>query len=400
MRKVLAAAGVAGQVLAFAPVAAADLDPSGINMRIGAVGQHKTAVVLVNFEDDQRQPFTAEQVDAAMFTAPNSVSSYFNEVSFGKLVLTGEYNPSGDVYDWVRLPASLDHPCKDGPQAQIAQAANVAAEQATGRSLQGYANYVYMLPRRTDCINENDGSIVNGSTQGNVTVMNSRDTDPSLSEGIDVHEISHQFGLSHANLMVCRNAKNKRIVTPLDLSGKCHDYVYQDPYDPMGSARLAAGLPIDFDSLNKARLGWESPQNIKVVSKNATVNIVPDEVASQGTQLVEIPFAGSAANGPSIYLDYRQPIGADSNVSPTSLLFKGVTIRVSDPIGFNRPVTLDDFSHLIDTHPQTPSALDAPLKVGKAFFDKSTGIKIQDLGISPEGAKVKISFAKNKTQRH
>src|SRR4051794_14030426 len=74
--KLLATAGVIAGMFGVAPAAMADYNPSGKNMRVGGLGEHKTAVVLVNFDNDRRRPFDTEQVAAALFTSENSVNAY------------------------------------------------------------------------------------------------------------------------------------------------------------------------------------------------------------------------------------------------------------------------------------------------------------------------------------
>jgi hypothetical protein len=387
------AAGVLACASALAPAALANYDPMGGQKHPGALGEHKVAAVLVDFKDDTSQPFTTEQVREAMFTAPASMSNYFANASFNQLRLQGKYSPEGDVYDWVKVPSFLRRDCSPNNLAKLGYAANKAVENTTGRNLGGYDNYLYIFPRRSNCVNPNNGQIVNGNTLGNASFINSKGN--TTYEGVNVHEISHQFGLSHANIVRCFNAKGRPINTPLNFSGDCTQSIYGDKFDPMGLGRLSVGPPIDFDAINKARLGWLKPENITTVKHSTTAEITPDEAPSDQTQLVQVPF-GRQKNGEEryVYLDYRQPFGEDAKITPTDPLVNGVTIREAGPIGRNKPITLTDYTNLIDTNPQTLTASDAPLAVGSTYHDRKSGIKIKTLSISPSGARVSISTAK------
>jgi M6 family metalloprotease-like protein len=391
-RKLLATAGVIVAAGAFAPAAMADYDPLGGQEHSGALGDHKLAVVLVDFNDDPSQPFTAEEVDEALFTGPDSVSDYYKNASFGQLHLEGKYNPDGDVFDWVKVPSFLHRSCEEGDFARVGLAANAAVKKATGKSLAGYDNYMYILPRRTNCINGNNGQVVNGSTYGNTTFINSRDNENF--EGVDVHELGHEFGLSHANDEHCRDNEGDFVAPPVGSNRGCTYVIYQDPFDPMGGGRLSLDAPIDFDGLNKARLGWLKPENIKTVKHNSIVDIAPDELPSDQTQLVQIPYKGKYGNTRYLYLDYRQPLGEDAAVAPDNPMFQGITIRKAAGIDRNKLVSLGDYTTLIDAHPATVTALDAPLDAGETYHAGKTGITVKALKTDKTGAIVSVTFAK------
>ena len=386
MRKAMAASGIVFASGALAPAAFANYQPYG--GYIGGTDEHNLAVVLVNFENSSDPPLNAEQIDQMMFTGPDSVSSYYSTASFGKLDLHGE------VVSSVELPDTLGPSCNGADFLKIGAAANAAIKKSSGTNLAGYDNYVYVLSQQADCINTNNQQVLNGQTIGNVSFIN-RPSNAQM-EGVDVHELGHQFGLSHANVVHCYKPNGRQVQTPVNLSGDCTRVIYQDPFDPMGTARLSTGAPIDFDALNKARLGWLKPQNIKTVTRSETITIAPDELPSDEPQLVRIPYGHRGGEERYLYIDYRQPLGEDAKVASTEKLatmFRGITLREAGPIGRGQPITtLTDYSNLIDTNPETATALDAPLGASHMYHDAKTGIAVRTVELSPSSAKVSITI--------
>lgn len=399
-RKLLSTVGVIAALGASAPAAMAEYAPfpySGGQGRVGAKGDHELAVIPVNFSGGPNPTLgpTNEQINRAMFSAPDSVSNYFADASFGQLQL------EGIVFSPVTVQPFLERSCKDRNFIKIGKAANAAVEQAMGvGALDDYDNYTYILPRQSNCINQNNGRVLNGATFGNVDFINSR---KKQHEGIYVHELGHEFGLSHTNALHCRSDQGRPVLTPLGGGANCKEVIYQDPFDPMGYAALRATAPIDFGALNKARLGWLQPDNIETVTKTTTVEIAPDEVASEEPQLIRIPYGFDFMYGRQfLYLDFRQPIDQDAKVdpqAPIAAMFKGVTLQEAGPIGYDTPINLGNYIDLIDTRPGTPAQADAPLSPGRTYRDPSTGIAVKTLSVQPDAAKVRIKIPQSMSSR-
>lgn len=413
IRRSLGFATVASVTAAITPgtaSAAHKYDPEaafqgGVTIGQNAIGSHTTAALLVEFNDDPRQPFTQEQAEEQLFTGSDSLNSYLGAVSFGQLKLTGKYNPSGDVYDWIKLPSYLHHKnCSDEDFLRIGKEAIRINKKLTGKDVTGYDNYLVFFPRRQNCDNPNNHQILNGSTYGNVTFINSPDN--KLSEAVNVHEFMHEEGISHANNMHCYDNDGEPTVQPLSGGANCRTTIYGDPFDPMGSHNwLKTGIKTDIHAINKARLGWLKPQNIKKITKKDTiVDIAPSELPSDQAQLIQIPYGsrrwvetptGEMPIQPRYaYLEYRQPEGVDSGIDPRSPVMNGVTISEAGPIGRGNPTSLLDYTTLIDTNPQTPTSNDAPLAVGRQYIDAKSGITIKTLSADPQHARVSISIWK------
>src|SRR5690349_17314822 len=92
-------------------------------------GNIKTAVIMVNFTNDTRQPFTSAFVNSTVFDTTNR---FFQESSYGLTSL------SGDVYGWYTM--NIASTCDS---TAIYNAA-VSAAQANGVTLANYQQHIYV----------------------------------------------------------------------------------------------------------------------------------------------------------------------------------------------------------------------------------------------------------------
>jgi hypothetical protein len=67
--------------------------------------QSRVAVILFNFPSNPVQPYTVSQVKDVLFNSSRAVDKYYREVSFGKMRLTGFFQPDGDVFGWYTIPS-------------------------------------------------------------------------------------------------------------------------------------------------------------------------------------------------------------------------------------------------------------------------------------------------------
>lgn len=362
-----------------------------------AVGSPTLAMVSVNFEGERPLPFGNDVIEQQTFEAPGSVADYYRQASFGQFTLQGE------VFGPITLdPDVLDRNCSERSLIKLGSLANKAVERQTGVDLSNFTDYGYTLPRSE----ATKGCDFGGRTQGNSFVdMETRAryglTPHKFYKGAVVHELGHVEGLSHANEMRCYDGKHQLALFSVRrvMNGNCREIDYGDPVDPMGWGQVRTGTPPDMSAINKARLGWLAPRNIRTMTHNGTALIRPLEEPTTGTQLVRVPD-GLTVNGKHhyYYMDFRQPIGLDSSIPPASSLFKGVAIREAGSLNVNDTSVepFGNFTEFIDTTPKTPSAKDGTLQVGRTFEDSSAGIKIQTLSVSPRGARVRIRFLPRK----
>jgi Metallo-peptidase family M12B Reprolysin-like len=388
MRKGLALLGVAASFGALASPASAEYNPQSTDLP-SAIGEKTLAMVLVNFEGQPSAPYTKETVQKHTFDAPGSLADLYSKASFGKMTLTGEV--FGPVT--VKQP-SLAESCDDESLLSVSVAANKAVVAQTGRDLKEFDNYAYNLPRVADTKNCNLGGITYGNISFNLETRKKFNLPVGkFYTGVVAHEYGHNLGLSHANKISCRE-DNRPVAFNLNtyLNNGCKSLAYKDPMDPMGWGQVRVTTPPDFSALNKARLGWLKPENTVTVKDDSEITIAPLELESDKPQLVRVAN-GLKVNGDPhyFYLDYRQPIGLDSNLKPDDPAVTGISIREASSIHHARTPFYDEFTNFIDTTPETGQTADGTLGAGRTFKDTSTGITIKTLRTGPEGATVRIS---------
>jgi chitodextrinase len=343
----------------------------------------KLAVILVNFQDNTRQPYTPEQVQQIMWTDPHSVRAYYNEASAGQLELGSIHNPNGDVYGYYTVPYSSQTCAPDTWGA-------AALSQATqaGADLSGYTNIMFVWPTA------NCGWVGAAYMNGAYSYMNGELAGnwgkPEYAL-YAAHELGHNFGLYHAHSLVCFDSAGTMVsYSPQESS--CHVEEYGDPYDRMGHA--AHGLPNNYF---KGVLGWLPSSAVQTVTTTGSYFLLPEETLGGATQVLRIAKQ-KYSNGEHLYyyLEFRQPSYFDDwQLFRSSWPYEGVTVRLAGE--FSNP----SGSELLDMNPYQasssmtydPSLLwDAPLEPGQTYTDPTTGVAITTDSTSVLGAGVTVTF--------
>jgi chitodextrinase len=344
--------GIVGAVRTGGSVRAATVD----------AGPRRTAVVLINFADDLRQPWSVDQVRQRVFTAPDSTNAFFQEESYGQVSLTGKLRADGDVLGWYTLPTS-SRSCNPDLWATLAQ----AAVRTSGANLTGYDHVVFAFPPEQSCqwsgLGELPGtqSWVNGDV-GVKTIA---------------HELEHNMGTHHASSYKCTSATGD----PVAMSGNCSVDEYGDPFDVMGGflARHSSAWHLQ-------QLGFLPGSHVQTVRQTGTYTVQSALAQGAPTQLIRIPRTrnpdGSVRD--YYYLDLRTGGGIFDNFSATDPAVTGVAIRIcQDSSELSQ-------SWLIDTTPGSPGGFgDAPLAAGRTFDDGT--IAISNTGVAGGSATLKIT---------
>jgi hypothetical protein len=325
------------------------------------------AVVLVNFTDDPRTPFTTDQLRSQVFTDPHSVSAFFAEQSFGRVSFTGRVRPDGDVYGWYTVSRNQASGCDFTAWSASADAAAAAA----GVDLSLYDHVAYVFPQQASGQTACAFSGV-GMMPGSEVWING-----DISVRVIGHELGHNLGVHHASSLRCLDANGAPVPLALPVSSRCTASEYGDPFDVMGS-----GNALQENAWHKAQSGWLGSTAVQTLS-SGTTTIAPDEfTVGSEPQLVRVPSVG--AN--SLWLDYRQPFGFDVFSSGDPVV-NGVSIRLAPSL------TTITQSQLLDMQPASPTLLDAPLMPGQTFVDPASGAHITTISATPLGATVQVSGA-------
>ena len=230
-------------------------------------GNHRVAVIMINFQDDKTQPFTRATASGVAFTNSDSVAAYYKEVSWSQLTL------SGAVYGWYTLPMTKGSSCS---YTSWASAANTAAA-ADGFSINNYDNVVYAFPFASGC---HWGGLA--YKPGKQAWLNGQ---YSMSLHTMAHELGHNFGTDHAASISCTQNGN-RVSLVSDIS-TCTYSEYGDPFSVMG-----VGIKQHTDVARASNYGWLPSSATVTATTTGDYRITPAEHQS-GTPILQIQRSSS-----------------------------------------------------------------------------------------------------------
>jgi hypothetical protein len=313
-----------------------------------------TAVILFNFTDDRRRPFTPDEARDIVFTGDGSVNAYLRESSFGRLGLIGE------VFGWYTINESSAG-CRFARWADAARRA--AFDEDDDDDGAAFQHYVFVFPHVAAC--EWMGL---AELPGRAAWING-----DLNVRVVAHELGHNLGAHHAGGLRC--FQEGRAVA---VGGDCTLEEYGDPFDVMGGGARHTS------NWNKAKLGWLASSNLATVTESGTFTLTAQETLTADVQLLRVP---RGQTGLFYYLELRRPFGTFfDNFGAADPAVNGITLRLAPDY---RSVVQ---SELIDTNPGTPGFEDAPLAVGRTFADPEHGVWVVNRGIVAGQATVEVSL--------
>jgi hypothetical protein len=316
-------------------------------------GAQKTIVILVNFQDNATQPYTASQAQSVAFT---TTSNHYKENSFQQTWLVG------DVAGWFTIPMSSTV-CDTSTLASLAKQAATAA----GYNLSNYTRQVYGFPSNA-C-----GWWGMGSVGGNPSQAWVRGT---FSLKVLGHEMGHNLGLYHSKALECGAAVD---------TGTCSSIEYGDTLDIMGNPTSG-----HFTAFQKERIGWlnygASPP-IATVSTEGLYWIDTYETAGTNPKALKIPKSTDPNTGQKTwyYVEYRQAAGFDSFLAGNLNVLNGVVIHLGTDSSPNS-------SYLLDLTPGTTSWNDPALVLGQSFTDSNAGVIIAPASMTASSAAVQVTM--------
>jgi len=322
------------------------------------LGAQKTLTMLVNFTDEQTQPYSVADAQAIMFT---TTSDYDYEASYQQTWLTG------DVAGWFTIPVSSTT-CD---YSSIGTYANQAASKA-GFNLSNYTHYVYVFPANA-CSWWGLGTVGGNPSQAWIH------SQWGFTLPVVGHEMGHNFGLYHSHSLDCGNVE-------VADSG-CSASEYGDIFDIMGSSNTTP----HFNAFQKERLGWlnagVSPPLTTITSGSGTYTIAPMEMGRNTTsRALKIAKTTSCTSTQQqwYYVESRQAQGYDAFLSGYTNVLSGVLVHEGtdgDP----------NSGYLLDMTPATDSWYDAALDAGSTFTDTATGLTITPTSVTSSGTIVSVT---------
>jgi hypothetical protein len=320
-------------------------------------GEQKVLVLLVNFQDNQTQPYTVDEANNLIFNSANnsSVTNYYREASYQQTWLTG------NSYGWFTLPINSG----DCSGTSIASAAKQSATNA-GINLSLYNKFIYVFPQMTSCSYTGIAGV-----GGNEVWVNG-----SMILRTVAHELGHNFGLYHSRALDCDGT-----VT----GGTCTTIEYGNMGDMMGASKG------HFQSFQKERLGWlnyGSSPPITTVQSSGNYFIAPYSVMGASPKALKIQIA----SGVWYYIEYRQPVGFDSTLAA----YYGGNLTSGVLISKDTPATPKE-NYQLDMVPGTQTWIDSALTVNQSYTDSTAGITIKTVSADSSGATVSVTFGNNPT---
>ena len=328
--------GVASILLALVAPTSAEAAPDHARTR----GTTRTLVVPLHWAGADPTPSAASMVHDDL-TGPNT---WFRTVSHGRYGIAGR----------VTAPLSVTRqPCDPNKLSRYAAVATKAARRAhiTLRGYQRLAVEVPCMPRTASGVARRPGNILalfteeqpkplvapepepgmtittqrTGSTWWQALTWTQTTPDGSSSSsgarlslyrdpiGVAVHEMGHNLGLDHANLLSCR-----RNGVTTSFAGRCRQVEYEDAYDAMGHGPATAS----YSAPRLARLHWLAGR-VKRVQGTRTAQIS----ALEGTGGVKA-LTVRGKHGRTYWIEYRTHTGVDAALDPAQL---GVLVHYTRP---------------------------------------------------------------------
>jgi len=311
----------------------------------------RVAVLMVNFVDDTRTPWTIAQVQASFFTdAPTkSVRSYYAEQSYGGMSV------SGDVLGYYTINVDRST-CAWSTWHKAARDAATAA----GVDLSSYTNVMAIWPGQSVC-----GWAGIAYVPGSYSALNN-----TIGWTTAAHELGHNLGAHHAQSLTCTQGGVR-----VSIGSSCTTSEYGDPFDRMG------GGQVHFNQYHRRQVGFLTSSDQLTVSAAGTYSIgVASHLNSAAPKIVRL----ARGDGTYLYLEARQAFGLFESFSSTSNVTAGVTIRIG-------PDTARQQTKLVDATPTTTTFADAALVSGRSLTDPVSGWTITTASVGTSGATVTLS---------
>jgi len=334
------------------------------------IGEQKTIVLLVNFQNTAQPALTKEQVGNFV---NGRLADFYTENSYSKM------NIAADVLGWYQIP--VNRPCSNS--LQVRSEAIAAAE--SGVFFPNYSRLLIFVPSLCSDVSSSAlglssiGKITINSADGLVEMSFALITSSNATNlGVVGHEFGHGLGSQHASFLDCG--------AQTIASSGCSVIEYGDAYDIMGGAPLPGHWINHFNAPHKELMGWFSSANVGTITASGTYVLEPIETAASNLKVLKI----QRAPDDFLYIEYRQPIGFDtiSASNPTTDIFQGALVH-------SLYTFVSGKSLLLDISPTTESEVNyVALAQGATFTDPATATVVSVASKDPVAITLNVQIGK------
>ena len=337
-----------------------------------SIGEQKTIVLLVLFQDI-KDVFNLSEAAAkakANDVVFNQVDSYYSETSYNKTWI------NGDIFGWYTLP--INHTCDVYTVRREA-----ITQSQSDVSVSDYDRLIIIAP----FFAEGGQPTCGWSGQAELGGQTAWIATSAVSPKVIGHEFGHNLGVHHARFLSCGD------FSFLTVGQRCNSLEYGDAFDIMG------GNKGQFNAPHKDNMRWFDSTNIQTVSTSGDYLIEPIETKTAGLKALKI----QRAQNDYLYVEYRQPIGSDSNLGTfgtwPSDVFDGALLHIA-PSGNHYPGLIDA------TPPGGPLLLNfsgffyeeqfiVTLKNGQTIIDPATATKLSVVSKTGNSLTLNVTLGKD-----
>jgi len=340
------------------------------------LGEQKTLVVMIDFQDVQFDTFTSDNLSFILFnfSHESTVNSFYKEVSYNKTHFKGD----------VLGPYTIDIDADSCSIDLVEDLAIPKIDSEINFSSAGYKRLIFAYPSPTTCppgvgtlgiaqIETDEGSIdISISWIKLKRDYYGSDFEIGFFAGPIIHELGHNLGVRHANDWECGE-------DTVDID--CGTIDYGDWFDVMGNTLG------HFNAIHKETIGWFSPSNILETNSNGPYLIEPLETQGDGLKTLKIPTSDSL----HYYVEFRRPVGNYDQLYAElygSEVFDGAMIRINAHGATGDTQLLDNSPSLNSDKEQIEDSKDVVLRLGEIFYDSKNDIMITTLSITDDSLEV------------
>lgn len=359
--------------------------------QLETVGEQKTLVLLVNFQNSVTPPVTSAQARELVFNG--QFQKFYREQSYGRIHF------KGDVRGWYTLP----RPCianhtlwpnwsqGDNEVARIISENNVNVRE--------YDRLVVLV----DCPGHENASLGKIPVKiGDREYRMSVATVPVWEVFLNVQwssSVSHPFELSVTDYYLIRamgqNLGLERAkgldcgerTLPGNRPRDCYEVEAGNNFDAMGYGFTG----LHFNALYKDKLGWVPERNQLTITRPGRYTINVFETGADTRHDLSKKFAKivpSQQGARPLYLEYRKGIGFDRALNNPGNTYNQEGLMVNQAVG--------SYSRLLDMYPtELPWDDDlshATLNVGQIFRDRVSGVVIETVAPDAHSVTFDVRF--------